>query len=57
VGILAFLVALLAGPGYTLITSGWQSTNDFYTAVGGGIVSAILQIPVIFFPFRAYRKL
>ena len=57
VGIIAFLVALLAGPGYTLITSGWQNTNDFNTAVGGGILWIVLQIPVIFFAFRDYRKL
>ena len=57
VGIIAFIVALLAGPGYTLVTSGWQSTNDFYIAVGGGIVWIILQIPVIVFALRDYRKL
>jgi hypothetical protein len=57
VGIAAFLVALLVGPGYTLITSGWQSTTDFNTAVGGGILWIVLQIPVIFFAFKAYRKL
>jgi hypothetical protein len=57
VGITAFLVALLAGPGYTLITSGWQNTTDYTSAVGGGIIWIILQIPVIVFAFRDYRKL
>jgi cytochrome c oxidase assembly factor CtaG len=57
VGITAFLVALLAGPGYTLITSGWQNTTDYNSAVGGGIIWIILQIPVIVFAFRDYRKL
>ncbi len=57
VGIAIFLVTLGAGPGYTLITSGWQNTTDYMTAVGGGIVWLVLQVPVIFFSFRAYRKL
>jgi hypothetical protein len=57
VGIATFLVTLGVGPGYTLVTSGWQSTTDYIIAVGGGIVWSVLQIPVIFFSFRAYRKL
>jgi hypothetical protein len=59
VGIVIILVTLGVSPGYTLVTSGWQSTTDFIIAVGGGIVWLALQIqiPVIFFSFRAYRKL
>ena len=57
VGIAVFLVTLGVGPGYTLVTSGWQSTTDYIIAVGGGIVWSVLQIPVIFFSFKAYRKL
>ncbi len=57
VGIAIFLVTLGVGPGYTLLTLGWQSTADYMTAVVGGLVWVVLQIPVIFFSFRAYRKL
>lgn len=57
VGVAIFLVILGVGPVYTVITSGWQSTTDYMFAVGGGIIWLILQIPVIFFSIRAYRKL
>jgi cytochrome c oxidase assembly factor CtaG len=57
VGIVLLLVILVAGPVYTVATTGWQSTTDYQLAVGGGIVWLVLQIPVIFFSFRAYRKL
>ncbi len=57
VSIAIFIVTLGVGPGYTLVTSGWISTTDYMTAVGGGVVWLVLQIPVIFFSFRAYRKL
>jgi hypothetical protein len=57
VGIAIFLVILTVGPVYQLITTGWQDTTDYMLAVGGGIVWLVLQIPVIFFAFRAYRKL
>jgi hypothetical protein len=56
VGLVIFLVILTVGPVYTLVTTSWQSTMDYLTAVVGGIVWLILQIPVIFFSFRAYRK-
>jgi cytochrome c oxidase assembly factor CtaG len=56
VGIAIFL-AVLVGPVYTVATSGWQNTTDYLLGVGGGIIWLVLQLPVIFFAFRAYRKL
>jgi len=55
--LIIFLVILTVGPVYTLVTTSWQSTMDYLTAVVAGIVWLILQIPVIFFSFRAYRKI
>jgi hypothetical protein len=57
VGIAIFLVILTVGPVYQLVITGWQGTTDYLLAVGGGIVWLVLQIPVIFYSFRAYRKL
>ena len=52
-----FLVILVAGPVYQLATSGWENSTDYMLAVGGGIVWLILQVPVMFFSYKAYRKL
>ena len=57
VGVAIFLVILVVGPVYQLATTGWEDSMDYMLAVGGGIVWLILQIPVIFFSFKAYRKL
>jgi cytochrome c oxidase assembly factor CtaG len=57
VGVAIFLVILIAGPVYQLATTGWEDSMDYMFAVGGGIVWLVLQIPVIFFSFKAYRKL
>src|SRR3990172_1199933 len=42
-GIAVILVTLGVGPGYILVTSGWQNTMDYMIAVGGGIVWLVLQ--------------
>jgi cytochrome c oxidase assembly factor CtaG len=52
-----FLVILVVGPVYQLATSGWENSTDYMLAVGGGIVWLILQVPVMFFSYKAYRKL
>ncbi len=57
VAIAVFLVILTLGPVYQLATMGWQNTTDFALAVGGGIMWLILQVPVIYFSLKAYRKL
>ena len=57
VGLAIFLVILIVGPVYQLATTGWEDSMDYMLAVGGGIVWLVLQIPVIFFSFKAYRKL
>jgi hypothetical protein len=57
VGVVLFLVILTVGPVYQLVTSGWQGTTEYMLAVGGGVVWFVLQIPVIFYSFKTYRKL
>ena len=57
VSVAIFLVILIVGPVYQLATTGWEDSMDYMLAVGGGIVWLVLQIPVIFFSFKAYRKL
>jgi cytochrome c oxidase assembly factor CtaG len=52
-----FLVILVAGQVYQLATSGWENSMDYMLAVGGGIVWLVLQVPVMFFSYKAYRKL
>jgi cytochrome c oxidase assembly factor CtaG len=55
--IIAILLVILVGPVYQLATSGWENSTDYTLAVGGGIVWLILQVPVIFSSYKAYRRL
>jgi hypothetical protein len=57
VGAVLFLVILTVGPVYQLVTTEWQGTTDYMLAVGGGVVWFVLQVPVMFYSFKTYRKL
>jgi hypothetical protein len=56
ISLLTIVLVIAVGPVATLISTGGQSTFDFYLAVGGGICWLFIQIPIVVFSLLAYRK-